>query len=69
MTLKDFMESYEGFDWNSGEIVIVNQRTAKVWLCESKNGNLSHVYHDLALDLNMEVYSWTHSKKTMVITL
>lgn len=69
MTLRDFIETYEGFNWENGEIVIVNQRTAKSYIVKMENGVLHHPYHDMSKELEMKVYNWTHTSKTMLITL
>lgn len=71
MTLKEFLESYEGFDYEGGEIVLVNQRTAKSYICryrdrELKTFNPLHVFTN---DLEMPVWNWTHTESTMLITL
>ena len=29
MTLKEFIETYEGFDWENGEVVLIDQRRGK----------------------------------------
>ncbi len=70
MRLKDFIETYEGFDWNNCEIVVIDQRIGKSYLCKLKNGRLIHPYHlAVSKELEKSVYDWTHSEKTMVVTL
>ena len=73
MKLRDFIEIYEGFKWQSGEIVIVDQRRAESYICTYENGKLIHPYmyvtDKFEQMLEREVYSWTHTTKTMLITL
>ena len=73
MTLRDFIETYEGFNWQSGEIVVVDQRRAKSYICTCENGKIDHPYMFVTdmfeRMLEREVYSWTHTDKTMLITL
>lgn len=69
MTLREFLETYRGFDFENGEIVIVNQRTAKSYICEYKNNELKHPYSDFKYEMEMNVYKWTHSANTMLIVL
>ena len=71
MTLKEFLQDYTGFDFGNGEIVIVNQRTAKSYICKlDKDGNLYNaMHHDFTVESDMRVYSFTHSDRTMLITL
>lgn len=60
-TLKMFMEDYQGFDWQNGEVVLV------------VDGN-PHIRHK-AWKYLLEKYSesivreWTHDEKLMVIVL
>lgn len=69
-TLEDFINTYEGFDWENGEVVIIDQRVGKSYLCHFENGVIKHPYHiSFDVEFNKPVYNWTHSKKTMVITL
>ena len=30
MTLKEFIETYEGFDWENGEVVLIDQRLSLI---------------------------------------
>ena len=69
MTLKDFLESYTGFNFNTGEIVVIDQRKGKHYICEWKNGKLDHPFHDFKDEMEKDVYDWTHTAKTMLITL
>ena len=68
-TVKMFLEDYEGFDFAHGEIVIVDQRCGKQYICKYQNGNLIHQTHDLSRELEREVWSWTHTKHTMLIVI
>ena len=69
-TLQMFIEDYEGFDWEHGEIVIVDQRKGNSYICTMKNGKLFHPVHmDFSRELRKEVYHWTHTDKTMLIML
>ncbi len=70
MKLKDFIETYEGFDWENGEVVIVDQRIGKNYLCKCKNHQLKHPIHlDFDRECRLNVYSWTHTSKTMLIVI
>lgn len=69
MKLKDFIETYTGFNFNAGEVVVIDQRCGKSYICECKDGELIHPYHEFKKEMQKEVYNWTHSAKTMLITL
>lgn len=70
MKLKDFIETYEGFDWENGEVVIVDQRIGKNYLCKCKNHQLKHPIHlEFEREYRLNVYSWTHTSKTMLIVI
>ena len=69
MTLKDFLETYTGFNFNTGEVVVIDQRRGKHYICEYKDGKLVHPFHKFNVEMQKEVYDWTHSEKTMLITL
>ena len=70
MKLKDFIETYEGFDWENGEVVILDQRIGKNYLCKCKNRQLKHPIHlDFEREYQLNVYSWTHTSKTMLIVI
>lgn len=78
MSLKEFIESYEGFNWENGEIVVVHQRVGKQYICKYhkfanpdvgfKLARIPGLYIDNKL-MEMDVYSWTHTEKTMLIVL
>lgn len=36
MTLRNFIKTHEGFNWEIVEIVIIDQRVGKSYLCTSK---------------------------------
>lgn len=69
MSLKDFLETYTGFNFNTGEVVVIDQRRGKHYICEYKDGKLIHPFHEFKGEMQKEVYDWTHSEKTMLITL
>ena len=68
-TLKSFLEDYEGFDFEHGEIVIVDQRCCKQYICKYQNGKLIHHYHEFKSEYDRELWSWTHTAQTMLIVL
>lgn len=57
--LNELMQDYEGFDWKNGDIVIVDQRSGKQFIIG--------VIDPIDEYLNKNVYSWTHSKNTMLL--
>lgn len=69
MTLMDFLATYTGFNFNAGEVVVIDQRRGKHYICECKDGKLVHPFHEFKDEMQKEVYDWTHSAKTMLITL
>lgn len=62
MTLKEFMKTYDGFDWKNGKVVLVNKR-GKPIICEGA----WKFYIDK--HENEMIWSWTHSNDLMVISL
>lgn len=70
-TLKEFLEDYKGFNYENGEVVIVNQRAAKSYICRYTDGELrgSNILHDFTIEYEMPVWNWINSKNTMLITL
>ena len=68
-TLKMFLEDYEGFDFERGEIVIVDQRCGRQYICKYRNGKLIHQYHDFSREIEREVWNWTHTAQTMVVVI
>lgn len=70
MTLKEFIETYEGFDWDNGEVVLIDQRRGKNYICTCENRRLKHPFHpDFEREYNLNVYSQTHTCKTMMIVI
>ena len=70
LTLREFLEDYKGFDYSNGEIVIVNQRTAKTYICRCENFLIKSThFHDFTNEYDMPVYHYEHTEKTMVIIL
>lgn len=68
MKLKDFIESYEGFNWTTGEIVVIDQRKGyhKLGTLQMLTNIPSEIW-DKMLEFN--VYHWEHSATTMLIIL
>ena len=64
-TLKDFMESYEGFNFETGTIVIVKRSTARSYIIEKNSPwtTLIEKYN------NSFIWSWNHTENIIVITL
>ena len=62
MNLKEFMSSYEGFDWDNGKVVLVNA-SAKPIICSG----IYKTYFDRYR--NNAIRGWTHDSELMVITL
>ena len=69
MKFIEFIKTYCGFDWENGEIVVIDQRKGESYLCKCKNGEIIHAFHDMSYLVTKDVYRWVHSDKTMVITL
>ena len=74
MTLRDFVKTYEEFEWESGEVVVVDQRYAVNFIFTCKDGELKNPLMRVCSEkfermFDREVYSWLQSTKTMVITL
>ena len=42
MTLRDFVKTYEEFEWESGEVVVVDQRYAVNFIFTCKDGELKN---------------------------
>lgn len=61
-SLKEFLESYEGFDLENGELVLIENTWVHIY---SKRT----MYQMSARLLNKSVYNWTHTFKTMGIIL
>lgn len=69
-TLKEFLEDYHGFDFENGEIVIVDQRTGKNFICKLVGKKLrSATFHDFTAEYERSVWSWTHTQNTMLIVI
>lgn len=69
MKVCELIEDYRGFDWENGEVVLVDQRAAKSYICTVRGEKLTHTFHDLEYAHHREAWSWTHTKKTMLITI
>lgn len=69
--LREFLEDYKGFDFENGEIVLVNQRTGKQRICTYRNGELktTNPFINFTVELEMSVWNWTHTEKTMLIVI
>ena len=71
-TLRDFFEDYNGFDYENGEIVIVDQRRAKQFIANYHGGVFKYAFFsadDAAKMLDRPVWSWTHTAQTMLIVI
>lgn len=66
MNLREFLNTYEGFDFTQNEMVLVNQRTGY-----HKIGKLSYLeqFDSFCECMDKPVYTWTHTDKTMLIVL
>lgn len=71
MTLYDYIseEAYKGFDWDNGEVVIVDQRNAQQFICRRRvhnQGDAGVVYSldtkGYTLQYSAKVWNWTHTK-------
>lgn len=61
-TLKMFLEDYEGFDWETGKLIIIKGTTPHI--CNGfRKEYLTEKYQDKA------VKNWTHDNETLVIVL
>ena len=61
MTIKEFMETYKGFDWKNGTIILVKGATPII--C---TGSWTLV---LQKHINCIVQGWTHNANIMVLTI
>ena len=78
-TVHEFINCYEGFDYENGEIVIFNQRTGQHSIVKATKKHelaprvltgsllLEDMYNDRFR--NRGVWNWTHTGKTMLIIL
>jgi len=62
-TLKDFVDSYQGFDFENGTLIIVKYTTGKPIIC---TGGWKYIWES---HLNDELISWTHSADIFVATV
>lgn len=65
-TLKMFMEHYEGFDFENGEIVLFDADVCKQYLLSSKVYKMTYLTEER---LAKCVYDWKHSKNVMTIII
>ena len=63
-TVRDFMESYEGFNWEKGTIVIVENNRPKLF----QKGDAWYVLY-MEKYKNKHLLGWTHDKSVMVMTV
>lgn len=69
-TLREFLSDYPGFDFLNGEIVIVDQRTGKNYICKLVGEKLrSSTFHDFTNEYERSVWSWNHTENTMLIVI
>lgn len=77
-TVRHFLEDYSGFDYENGEVVIVQQGSATLVICTPRieeDGSISLNYmkasatHFIPNLYNRQVWHWNHTAKTMVIYL
>ena len=65
-TLKMFMEDYEGFDFENGEIVLFDADLCRQYMLSSKAYKMMYLTKER---LSKHVYDWKHSDTTMTIIL
>lgn len=68
-TLKMFLEDYEGFNFESGEIVLVDKNCDRQYICKYRDGKLIHPYHSFKKEYDRKLWSWTHTKQTMLVVI
>lgn len=67
--MKRFLEDYEDL-LKSRDIVIINKKDFKSYLCEYTNGELKDsALHDFSKLMDLETYDWTYSDRTMLLTV
>lgn len=64
-TLKEFMETYDGFDFNNGTVVLIKLESGMSYIIEKDScwKFLIEEYSDKA------VWHWTHTHNIMCITI
>ena len=62
MKLKEFMDTYEGFNWKNGKLIIVKNNKTPFIITGAYHVILEHHLED-------RVAAMTHDENTMVITL
>lgn len=67
--LKEFLDCYKGFDYENGEVVIVDQRQAQNFICKYRDGDLISQSIILCYAYSRDIYKWTHTEKTMLIII
>lgn len=65
-TLKMFMETYDGFDFESGTIVLFDTDLCKQYLINNKEYRTLYLTEKM---LSKFVYDWKHDDKVMTIIL
>lgn len=65
-TLKMFIEDYEGFDFESGTIVLFDADLCKQYLLCNKTYRMMYLTEER---LSKSVYDWKHDDKVMTIIL
>ncbi len=65
-TLKMFMEDYDGFDFNSGTIVLFDADLCRQYLLSDNAYRIMYLTQER---LQKSVYDWKHDGKVMTIIL
>lgn len=65
-TLKMFIEDYEGFDFESGTIVLFDADLCRQYLLGNKTYRMMYLTEEM---LEKSVYDWKHDDKVMTIIL
>ena len=68
MTVREFIEKYDGFDWENGEVVLVNHSNSSTYICKALNGGLNINGVSMWID-EMWILDWKHTDSTMVISV
>lgn len=66
MTLREFMEDYEGFDFENETIVLFDADICKQYLISSYAYRIVYLTDER---LNKIVFAWTHTENVMSIIL
>ena len=65
-TLKMFMEDYEGFDFESGTIVLFDADLCRQYLISNNTYRMMYLTEER---LQKNLYDWTHDNKVITIIL